>query len=250
MAEDYARLEQKLRRLAQVSAATDPARAALLKQAFAESKQRFLAGQLEALAKSLGEPTDGAGPAFDQVLEGQTKVQADIKALIDLLQNESQAKAAESETRRLKELAKRLGQIIRSQEGISGRTESGEDEKKLAADQAELADRTGELQGDVEKNDAAKSADAKGEGQGQATPAAPKPNDMPPGDKPPSDKHPGDMSPDGEGGSQGNRTIRRQAERRAGRRQASGGCSRRSEFQFADDAGRRDSAGQARGPAQ
>lgn len=194
LAEDYARLEQKLRRLAQVSAATDPARAALLKQAFAESKQRFLAGQLEALAKSLGDPTDGTGPAFDQVLEGQTKVQTDIKALIDLLQNESQAKAAESETRRLKELAKRLGRIIRSQEGISGRTESGEDEKKLAADQAELADRTGELQGDVEKDDAAKSGDAKGEGQGQDTPAAPKPGGMPPGDK-----QPGDMQPGNEG---------------------------------------------------
>jgi hypothetical protein len=90
LADDYAKLEQKLRRLAQVSSATDPARAALLKQAFAESKQRFLAGQLEALAKSLAEPDDpDSGPAFDQVLEGQTKAQTDLKAIVDLLQNES-----------------------------------------------------------------------------------------------------------------------------------------------------------------
>ncbi|MEX2187762.1 MAG: hypothetical protein WD875_13240 [Pirellulales bacterium] len=160
LADDYARLEQKLRRLAQVSAAADPARAALLKQAFAESKQRFLAGQLEAIARSLAEPVDGGGPAFDRVLDGQSKVQADLKALVDLLQNESQAKAAESEARRLKELAQRLGRLIRSQEGIAGRTESGDEEKRLAADQGELADRTGDLHGDVEKQAAEQRAAA------------------------------------------------------------------------------------------
>ncbi len=181
LAADYARLEQKLRRLAQVSAATDPARAALLKQAFAESKQRFLAGQLEALARSLAESADGGGPAFDRVLEGQTKVQADIKALVDLLQNESQAKAAESEARRLKELAQSLGRLIRSQEGIAGRTEAGDDEKRLSKDQSELAERTGELHGDVEQHEAEKHAAETG---GEAENGEPMPGEpMPPSEQ-------------------------------------------------------------------
>lgn len=188
LAEDYARLEQKLRRLAQVSAATDPARAALLKQAFAESKQRFLAGQLEELARSLAAGSDSGGPAFDQVLEGQSKVQADFKALVELLQNESQAKAVESETRRLKELIQRLGRVIRSQEGILGRTESGDDEQRLAADQGELAERTGDLHGDVEKHAAEQRAESgepmPGESTpGENTPGQPMPGDMPPGEQ-------------------------------------------------------------------
>lgn len=194
LADDYARLEQRLRRLAQVSSATDPARAALLKQAFAESKQRFLAGQLEALAKSLAEKDAEGGPAFDQVLEGQTKVQTDLKALIDLLQNESRAKAVESETRRLKELAKRLGRLIRSQEGIAGRTESGEDEERLASDQGEVADRTGELEGEVAKNDAEKKAAAEA---GNADQSDAKPSDAKPSDAAPSDAKPGEPGESG-----------------------------------------------------
>jgi hypothetical protein len=207
LADDYAKLEQKLRRLAQVSSATDPARAALLKQAFTESKQRFLAGQLEALAKSLSEPGDAEdGPAFDQVLEGQTKVRTDLKALVDLLQNESQAKVAESETRRLKELAQRLGRIIRSQEGIAGRTESGEDGKRLAADQGELADRTGDLHGEVEKHEAGKRADAAAQtnegNDNAANPDDPKHGDAAPGSPMPGSPMPGDPMP-GESGQPG-----------------------------------------------
>ncbi|RIK75585.1 MAG: hypothetical protein DCC68_20960 [Planctomycetota bacterium] len=195
LADDYARLEQRLRRLAQVSSATDPARAALLKQAFAESKQRFLAGQLEALAKSLAEKDAEGGPAFDQVLEGQTKVQTDLKALIDLLQNESRAKAVESETRRLKELAKRLGRLIRSQEGIAGRTESGEDEERLASDQGEVADRTGELEGEVAKHDAEKKAAAEA---GNADQSDAKPSDAAPSDAKPGEPKPGEPGESGE----------------------------------------------------
>lgn len=194
LAEDYARLEQKLRRLAQVSAATDPARAALLKQAFAESKQRFLAGQLEELARSLAAGSDSGGPAFDQVLDGQSKVQADLKALVELLQNESQAKAVESETRRLKEFIQRLGRVIRSQEGILSRTESGDDEQRLAADQGELAERTGDLHGDVEKHAAEQRAETGEPMPGENTPGQPMPGDMPPGE-------PGDAGkPSGEQG--------------------------------------------------
>lgn len=195
LADDYARLEQRLRRLAQVSSATDPARAALLKQAFAESKQRFLAGQLEALAKSLAEKDAEGSPAFDQVLEGQTQVQTDLKVLIDLLQNESRAKAVESETRRLKELAKRLGRLIRSQEGIAGRTESGEDEERLASDQGEVADRTGELEGEVAKNDAEKKAAAEA---GNADQSDAKPSDAAPSDAKPGEPKPGEPGESGE----------------------------------------------------
>ena len=81
LADKYAKLEKTFGRLAELLATTDPKQAALLRQAFAESRSRLIDDQMSELVKQL---------AKDQLYsasKGQGQVQTDLNRLLELLQS-------------------------------------------------------------------------------------------------------------------------------------------------------------------
>ena len=90
IAEKYKHLEDVLLRMAELSAATDPRRAALLKKAVAQSKEQLIAVRFERLVELLGKDQ------LSRALENQTEVDQDLRSVLELLMSENRAKRIES----------------------------------------------------------------------------------------------------------------------------------------------------------
>ena len=86
LAVKYAKLEKTFGRLAELVATTDPKQAALLRQAFAESRSRLIDDQLSDLVKQL------AKDQLYSATKGQAQVQQDLSRLLELLQSGDNAK--------------------------------------------------------------------------------------------------------------------------------------------------------------
>jgi hypothetical protein len=159
IAEKYKHLEDVLLRMAELTTATDPRRAALLKKAIAQSKEQLIAVRFDRLVDLLGKDQ------LSKALENQTEVDQDLRALLELLMSENRAKRIESEKARIREYLKRINGIIKQVKDIQGRTLGGDNAKRLSEEQAKLADKTRELADDVRKTEdgKAKADGAKGE---------------------------------------------------------------------------------------
>jgi hypothetical protein len=140
IADKYARLEQLLIRMSELEASNNPQRAALLKRAAQQSSEKLTRQQLNTLIKLLSPPAQ-----LKRAVDDQQQVIADLKALLELLQSENRADRLKSEQTRIKDYIKEVELLIRLQQGIQGRTEGGDDAKKLATDQEKTGDRTGQL---------------------------------------------------------------------------------------------------------
>ena len=186
IATKYADLEELFLKLAKLSASSDPARAALLKEAYAQSRQKDLAAQLDDLARQLAD--DEA--LLSEVVKGQKSAHLDLKTILDLLQSEDRAKKIESENRRIRGYLKRLNRIIREQQGIHGRNEGGDDIQRLADRQNEIADKTKQLDGDIKQDNEENQAE-----QQPGTPQDGKPQDGKSQDGKPQDGKPQDGKP-------------------------------------------------------
>lgn len=148
IADKYARLEQLLIRMSELEAATNPQRAALLKRAAQQSSEKLTRQQLNALVKLLAPPAQ-----LKRAVDEQQQVVGDLKALLELLQSENRADRLKSEQARVKDYIKQVDQLIRLQKGVRGRTEGNDDAKKLATDQTQIADRTGQLAKRIQENE-------------------------------------------------------------------------------------------------
>ena len=132
-----------MNRMAEVVAATDPKQAALLRQAFAESRQRLLDDQFHQAVELL---------AKDQLFaatRSQSQIQADLQKLLDLLQSGDQDKQNQSEREQLRKILARLDKMIKNVEGIRGLTEGEGDTHELADRQGREAERAKELAKDI-----------------------------------------------------------------------------------------------------
>ena len=173
-ARQFSQIEELMLRLAGVTSKTDPVRAGLLKQAFGQSKEKQIAQQFREIEQLLGEKKYGAA------LARQKTLRADLAALLALLQSEDRDKKIDSEKRRIREYLERLAKILRQQEGIAGSTEAGDDAKRLADQQADAADKTEKLHGDIRKQEASAAKD------GEPGKSSEKPSSkQPPSAKPP-----------------------------------------------------------------
>jgi hypothetical protein len=149
VAERFRELEKLLLRMAELTAPTDPRRAALLRQAVAQSKQRDIDHQFEQLIELLGQDR------LATVVKGQGEVQQDLSRLLDLLLSEDRSKRIETEKERVRDYLRRVNRIIKEQKSAQAETARDGDKDKLADQQGKLADKTGELADDV-GHDAAK----------------------------------------------------------------------------------------------
>ena len=93
----FRELERLLLRMAELTASTDPRRAALLRQAVAQSKQRDIDQQFDALVELLKQERLAA------VVKNQGEVHQDLGKLLELLLSEDRSKRIESEKERVRE---------------------------------------------------------------------------------------------------------------------------------------------------
>ncbi len=91
----FSELEKKLLRMAELTAATDPHRAALLRKAVAQSKQQGIEAQLAQLVELLGQ--ERLAPA----VKNQAAVEQDLNRLLQLLLSEDRSKRLQSEKERI-----------------------------------------------------------------------------------------------------------------------------------------------------
>lgn len=147
IAEKYKHLEEVLLRMAELNAASDPRRAALLKKAVAQSKEQLIGVRFERLVELLGKEQ------LSRALENQTDLDQDLRALLDLLMSENRDKTIKDAKTRVREYLKVLGVLLKRQKDIQGRTANGDDPKQLAEQQGKVAEKTGGLAKDIKKNE-------------------------------------------------------------------------------------------------
>ena len=156
IAERYKRLEEVLLRMAELSAMTDPRRAALLKKAVAQSKEQLINVRFEQLVELLGKDQ------LSRALDNQTELSQDLRALLELLLSENRARQAEMEKALIREYLKQVNEIIRQEKELQGRTTGGDEMKRLAEQQGRVADKTGGLARDIQRNEEAKNGGGRG----------------------------------------------------------------------------------------
>ncbi len=136
LADRYDQLELLAGRLAELSRATQPRRARLLRQLVAKSRERDIAGRFDGIITALD--SDSLGKAST----AQAELQVDLQKMLDLLLQEDRDKQIESERKRIR---KYLAEV-KLQRGIKARTEGGDEAKLLTKDQKRLAESTAKLE--------------------------------------------------------------------------------------------------------
>jgi len=166
IASKYAQLEDLMLRMAQLEAATNPRRAALLTQAIEKSKKEHTKLDLDKIAEALGKRR------LKDAHDGQVKAEKSLEDLLKLLQSEDRGERNKSEQERIKEYIKEVERMIRIERSLQGQNEGGGDSKSIAEQQAKLAERAGELSQKIKENEEAQSENK-----------APQPEDKKPGDE-------------------------------------------------------------------
>ncbi len=161
LTDKYRRLENLIFKMADFEATSNPRRAALLRQAYKQSKDRLTYSQLSGIAKLLSEQK------YKRAIDGQEIAHKDMKDLLHLLLSEDRSDRLKSETQKIKEYVKELKRLERIQRGVRGRTEGASDPRELAKDQEKVADRTGDLAEQLEQDDA-QSEQGKAGSEGKA----------------------------------------------------------------------------------
>jgi hypothetical protein len=117
LAAKYKDLERVFLRMAEVMQTTDPKRAALLRQAFAQSQEHGIDGKYVDLVKLLKDEQ------LFQATKGQAAVEQDLNRLLELLVSGDRDKQIPNERAEVKRFIERINKLIREQQGVQGETE-------------------------------------------------------------------------------------------------------------------------------
>ncbi|MEX2092768.1 MAG: hypothetical protein WD971_08835 [Pirellulales bacterium] len=212
VADRFERLETVLARLAELSAGTDPRRAKVLREAIGRSREQALDERFEAIVSLLEDERLSAATGR------QTELQKELDDLLTLLLKADRDRELDSQHKRIKAYLKEVGRLIRLEKGLQARTEGGDDTKRLAEDQKQVGDQTGELGKSISdtertetKSDGAKAGEKAGEAAKKTGDASKdgKPSDGKPGDAgepspaKPSEGQPGQSGKPGQPGQSG-----------------------------------------------
>ena len=118
IAESYQHAEMLMLKMAQVDAAENPRRAALLKKVLSQSKEKFVRAQMETLVKSLQDKKLG------RAIDDQVQVRDDLKLLLQLLETENRTDRIKNEQARVRQYIRELQRIIRKHKSVQGRNRS------------------------------------------------------------------------------------------------------------------------------
>jgi hypothetical protein len=153
----YKHLEEVMLQMAELSAQTDPRRAALLKKAIAQSKEQLIEVRIERLMEFLEKDQ------LSRAIENQTQLDQDLRSLLEMLLSENRAKRIQSEKARIREYLKRLGNILKQEKDVQARTADRDDPKLLAGQQGKIAEKTGGLAKDIQTNEEGDNQKTEGE---------------------------------------------------------------------------------------
>ncbi len=157
VADRFRELERLMLRMAELTAPTDPRRAALLRQAVAQSKERSIDQQFDALVELLKQERLSA------VVKNQSEVHGDLVKLLELLLSEDRSKRIESEKERVREYLKRVNKLIKEQKSVQNATQRDADAQELADRQGDLSDKTGKLADDLREENSPNTPGGKNE---------------------------------------------------------------------------------------
>jgi hypothetical protein len=157
IADKYKHLEEVMLQMAELSAQTDPRRAALLKKAIAQSKEQLIEVRIERLMEFLEKDQ------LSRAIENQTQLDQDLRSLLEMLLSENRAKRIQSEKARIREYLKRLGNILKQEKDVQARTADRDDAKLLAGQQGKIAEKTGGLAKDIQTNEEGDNQKTEGE---------------------------------------------------------------------------------------
>jgi hypothetical protein len=144
VARQFRDLERTFLRLADLMAATDPRRSALLRDVFARAREEEVGDRLDVIVSLLEQ---------GQLLKAGSSQATAIEKLQELLglleagDTERQRASAKEE---VKKFLSRVAKAIAKQRDIEGSTEAGGDAERLAGRQEKLAEETEELARDIE----------------------------------------------------------------------------------------------------
>jgi hypothetical protein len=143
LARQFRDLERTFLRLADLLAASDPRRAALLRSVFEQAREAEVGERLDTIVKLLEQ---------GQLLKagtGQSGALDALRELLSLLESGDTDKRRATEKEEVRQFLNRLAKVIARQRDVEGSTEAGAAEAKLSERQAALADETQRLAGDI-----------------------------------------------------------------------------------------------------
>jgi hypothetical protein len=199
VAERYQRLEELLLRLADVEAAENPERSALLRRAARQSRDKFVLDRLRTASESL------KNQEFQKAVENQAGAQSELASLLKLLMSEDRSKRIRDEKKRFAKLIKDLKRNLNNQRSARARTENGADLKRVQKEQKDVTERSKELSERLDEDDDLKSLAEKDEkesseiesqGKGEETKSGKsQPSESQPSESQPSKSQPGEPKP-------------------------------------------------------
>ena len=187
VAERYQKLEELLLRLADVEAAENPDRSALLKRAVSQSRDKFVLEKLRGAAESL------RGQKYQAAVDNQDSAKSELLAILKLLMSEDRSKRIRDERERVAKMIKDLKRIERAQRSTRARTENGAEFDELESEQKSIAERSETLRSEIE----AESEPVLEAAGSQQDDADKKDGDKQDGDKQDGDKQDGGKKDDG-----------------------------------------------------
>jgi len=159
LADNYDRLELLAGRLAELSRATQPRRAKLLRELVTKSREQDVSGQFEKIVAAL------QSDRLAMAVEGQGELQTDLQQLLDLLLQEDRDQQIEAERKRIAKYLADVKRLIRLQRGIKARTEGGDEQDQLTEDQQRTAQATGELSKQIKETEGSRKPSGSQDGK-------------------------------------------------------------------------------------
>lgn len=204
----YQRLEELLLRRADIEAAENPERSALLRRAARQSRDKFVLEKLRTATNSL------RTQEFQRAVDNQTAAEKELSALLNLLMSEDRSKRIRDEKERYSKLIKDLKRTLNNQRSTRARTENGADLDDVKRDQESVTKRSEQLKQRMSQDDSSdqqspsdeqnqseseSQQNSQSQGGEQKSGEEPKEGDQPEDQKPNDDKRPdGDKDSDQE----------------------------------------------------
>jgi hypothetical protein len=143
----YAQLEQIILRMSEVSAATNPKRAELLRKVLSASKDRLVSPRLDDVVRTLEQKR------LTDAISAQTGIEKDLLDLLKLLESENRDQRREAEKERIKEFLRDLEELIHKEKNIKQKTAQNEDTKPFEQEQKDVRLLTQSLKDRIENHE-------------------------------------------------------------------------------------------------
>ena len=147
IAQKYKRLEELLFRMAEFEAQNNPRRAAVLREAFKQSKDRLTVAQMQAVVRALQRDL------LKQAVDGQQQTKNNLESLLALLLTEDRETNVAGEKERIRQYIRDIEKALRTQRTLQGQNEGGGDTDRIAKQQGDLAEKTGDLADRIKENE-------------------------------------------------------------------------------------------------